>query len=39
MVQFTPWHVILGGIEKVKSRSLGVNLAVYHRQVDIISVV
>ena len=37
--QFTPLHLTFSGIERsVKSRSLGINLAVYHRQLDIISV-
>ena len=36
--QFYPITFDLGWHWKVKSRSLGINLAVYHRQVDIISV-
>ena len=36
--QFTPLHLTLGGIERSNQDHLGINLAVYHRQLDIISV-
>ena len=36
--QFTPLHLTLGGIDQIKIIGYSINLAVYHRQLDIIGV-